>query len=355
MKASVVSYLACLQCHADFELTDVSVTDDLATHKEILEGTLTCLGCGSTVPIFRGIPRFVDGTMSLQEDINTGARFTESWSKFSRMDEKYFKQMFDWLSPVSPEHVRGKVILEGGCGKGRHSAIMSSVGAKDVISVDIGNSVDVAYTNVGHLPNVHIIQADIMRLPLKQKIDFAFSIGVIHHMSKPKDGFKSLVGKVRPGGSIAVWVYGRENNWWVLWFVNPIRFVTSRLPERVTACLSYLLSVVVFVMSRFASFWTGLCQKNPRLPKFFYQDYLSYIGQFDFTEVYNIVFDHLIAPVAHYVSRDEFFDWFKSAGLPNPTLRWHNRNSWTGLSFKGNTAEQQGTKEIDATVTCSPA
>lgn len=334
MKISLLPYLACLSCGSDIELSKIAHAEKDSATGEIMEGTLSCTSCQRQVPISRGIPRFISAEESLAEDVQTGARFCESWERFSRLDDRYFRQFFDWLAPVAPEHLEGKVVLEGGCGKGRHSAIVSQVGAKEVISVDIGHSADVAFKNVGHLSNVHIVQADIMNLPLKPSIDFAFSVGVIHHMTWPDRGFKSLSQKVRPDGSIAVWVYGRENNWWVLWLVNPVRSITSRLPDKLTAALSWVLAIVVYILSKFAVSWSAKCKRNSRLPRFFYQDYLSYIGEFDFTEIYNIVFDHLIAPVAHYVSKEELQEWFSDAGMPNAKLRWHNQNSWTGFSYK---------------------
>jgi hypothetical protein len=43
------------------------------------------------------------------------------------------------------------------------------------------------------------------------------------------------------------------------------------------------------------------------------------------------VFDHLVAPVAFYLSRQEFEAWFQHSGLSNVQISWRNQNSWRGF------------------------
>jgi len=61
-----------------------------------------------------------------------------------------------------------------------------------------------------------------------------------------------------------------------------------------------------------------------------YGDYLAWLGQFPLAYVHNVVFDHLVAPVAFYLPKDEFQSWFRDAGLEIVSLTWRNRNSWRG-------------------------
>ena len=65
----------------------------------------------------------------------------------------------------------------------------------------------------------------------------------------------------------------------------------------------------------------------------FYGAYLSYIARFPFPEIHNIVHDHLTAPVAFYLSREEFNAWFTEAHAQQVELHWHNQNSWRGFGF----------------------
>jgi hypothetical protein len=41
-------------------------------------------------------------------------------------------------------------------------------GCQEIVGVDLSNSVEAAYQNTRHLPNAHVVQADIMQLPFKK-------------------------------------------------------------------------------------------------------------------------------------------------------------------------------------------
>ncbi|MBN8129440.1 methyltransferase domain-containing protein, partial [Vibrio vulnificus] len=77
--------------------------------------------------------------------------------------------------------------------------------------IDLGAGVESAFALTRNLPNAHIVQCDIFKLPLKRAFDYAFTVGVLHHTPDPKKAFLSLAGKVKAGGHISAWVYGAEN------------------------------------------------------------------------------------------------------------------------------------------------
>ncbi len=339
MKPSALTHLVCLSCLSDLKL-DAKQTLDSNHSDEIYEGTLICTACSREYKIVRGVPRFVDESESSATDIRTGASFAEAWKRFPMMDERYQKQFFDWIFPVDPEFVKDKVVLECGCGKGRHAKLMQEAGVKAIYAVDIGEAIDVAYENVGFLPGIHLIQADIEKLPFRREFDFAFSVGVLHHMESPISGFLSMSARVKPTGAVTAWVYGRESNWWLIGIVNPIRMlVTSKMPSSLLLPVAAALAFPLELYCKFvARPWMNLRKSNKWMPPLFYGEYLNYISQFGFTELHHIVFDHLIAPVAYYVPRAYFASWFKTAGWSDCVVRWHNRNSWSGFS-SGNLEE----------------
>jgi SAM-dependent methyltransferase len=94
---------------------------------------------------------------------------------------------------------------------------------------------EVAHRRVSSYPNAHVIQADIFHLPLKTVFDMAFSIGVVHHTPDPMQATFSLASRVRSNGQLLIWVYGYENNWWIHFFVTPLRkYIFSNLPNWLT-------------------------------------------------------------------------------------------------------------------------
>jgi SAM-dependent methyltransferase len=332
MKENLLQYLACPDCSGDLTLS----TNARSECGEIVSGDLLCLSCRQEYPICNGIPRFAD----LKKDAaqhNTASNFGEQWLVFDQIELHYEKQLLDWIAPIRPDFVRGKVVLEGGCGKGRHTRLIAHWGASEIIGVDLSQAVEVAYRNTRDLPNVHIIQADIYRLPLKQTFDYAFSIGVLHHLPDPRAGFEALIKRLKPGGAISAWVYGQENNEWIIKFVNPLRInLTSKLPPRVLYYLSFLPSLVLYFILK--SFYLPL-RKAGFGSSLFYSGYLGYIAGFNFKEIHNIVHDHLTAPIAFYISREEFSQWFKMAETEDSQIYWHNNNSWRGMGFTRSTSD----------------
>ena len=333
MKPSLLLLLACPVCGGDFTLTTTQ-----GNSAEIDAGVLHCPRCPRDFPIRHGVPRFVE----LENDPSqrgTAENFGAQWLVFDHVEQHHQQQFLDWIAPVTPDFIRGKVVLEGGCGKGRHTRAIAEWGAQTIVGVDLSAAVEAAHRNTRDLPNAHIIQADIYHLPLKQAFDYAFSVGVLHHLPDPHGGFASLCKHVKPGGAISAWVYGRENNGWIVHFINPLReHFTSKLPMRALYWLSYLPSLVLWLTLKLIY----LPLSNTPLKRFlFYGEYLSYIARFPFHEIHNIVHDHLTAPVAFYLRREEFSAWFAEARAERVELHWHNQNSWRGFGLLNTPAKSE--------------
>ncbi len=322
MKERLLGYLGCPHCNGDLVMEVTS-----RSGHDIMEGSLTCAACHHVFAIQRGIPRFA--THVAEAEQRTADAFGYEWTRYAELADRYRQQFLDWLAPVTPEFFRGKVVLEGGCGKGRHTALAAAFGAKDVVALDLSEAVESAFANTRHLDNVHIVQADLNFPPVRQQFDYAFSIGVLHHLPDPERGFRALVSRLRPGGAISAWVYGREGNGWIVHGVTPLReHITARLPHGVLDALSAAVTLPLWLGTKLVYGPTRGRLLGAALP---YGAYLSYIATFPFREQRSIVFDHLVAPVAFYIRREEFEEWFARAGLQGVQIQHHNGNSWRGF------------------------
>ena len=300
---------------------------------EIIAGSLNCESCDNTWPIVRGVPRFAAINEVAQDKATTAEKFGWQWQHFNQFEAGYENQFLAWIAPVTREFFKDKVVLEGGCGKGRHTQLAAQFGARDVIGIDLSDAVETAFAATRELPNAHIVQADIYNLPFARVFDYAFSIGVLHHLPDPRAGFQSLTSKVKPGGYMSAWVYGAENNEWITRWVNPVRErVTSRIDPRLLLQLSKVPAAIMFIATKTIY---GPLNRSPRgasvARHLFYNDYLKAIAGFGWREQHSIVFDHLIAPTAFYISRDEFAAWWREIGVSDADVNWHNSNSWRGL------------------------
>ncbi len=323
MKYELLNYIICPVCKSE-----LSLKVEKEENGEILNGFLLCNNCYQKFPIVRGIPRMV---LSFP-DIKTAERFGYEWKVFNRLSNVYEKQFLDWIYPVDKEFFKNKIILDAGCGKGRHLYLSAIFGAKTVIGIDVSEAVEVAYSNTKNFSNVHVVQADIYNLPFKNKFDYIYSIGVLHHLPDPEKGFYSLVKLLKkPGGVISIWVYGREGNGWIIYFVNPIRrFLTSKMPLFLLKILSLPLTVLIYFTCKII--YRPLNLYFPFIKRFlFYNDYFFYISEFDFKEIHTIIFDHLVAPVAFYLKKGDVVKWFENSRINSFEIYWHNRNSWRAV------------------------
>lgn len=157
-----------------------------------------CNRCQITVPVVKGIPRFVD---------TVDAGFDKRWQEHPK-PQATTEAMFWLKTGWSRRDLLGKTILDAGCGCGRFSAVAAANGAQ-VISLD--GSAHAVESAIGNIPGStgHIAQIDLLQpLPLiDNSVDAAFCLGVLQHTACPSAAFANVARTVKPGGSLAVWLY----------------------------------------------------------------------------------------------------------------------------------------------------
>ena len=236
LKPALLDILACSRCGGDYELDDDA--------DEVESGTLVCAACSHTVPVVDGIPRFVG-----QE--HYASAFGEEWTRWPRTQldsatglgasRRGLQNAFTF--PIS--ELRGKRVLDVGCGTGRFAEIALEEGA-EVVCVDMSRAIDVARQNLGHFPTAHFVQADIFELPLKPEFDVVYSLGVLHHTPDPPRAFAAIARLVKPGGCISVRLYASYNKAYVATTEFYRRF-TKRLRPSTLAKLCHLAIPLYYV------------------------------------------------------------------------------------------------------------
>jgi len=142
-----------------------------------------------------------------------------------------------------------------------------------------------------------------------------------------------LASKVKSGGHISAWVYGAENNEWITRFVNPVRTkLTSRMDQRILLQLSKIPAASIYLATKLIYGPLNRSESGRSVARhLFYNQYFSNLAPFGWREQHTIVFDHLVAPTAFYLSREEFETWWRGIGADEVTITWHNENSWCGF------------------------
>jgi SAM-dependent methyltransferase len=207
MNTSFLKYLFDPQTGENLELTVQKEENG-----EIIEGELR--SASHVYPIVRGIPRFA----GFADNGGYAASFGFEWNKWPRLqfeDENIGRpmqghtlKMWEQITGQAKTDLSGKLIADFGCGSGRFLDIVKKKGGR-AIGLDMSSAVEAARKNFPNDPDVLICQADILQSPIKPgSMDGTFSIGVLHHTSSPQTGFQEMAKSVKPGGWIALAVYG---------------------------------------------------------------------------------------------------------------------------------------------------
>jgi uncharacterized protein YbaR (Trm112 family)/ubiquinone/menaquinone biosynthesis C-methylase UbiE len=338
MKLKLIEFLVCPECKGLLDCL-VEKEDPNYPWKEILEGSLLCENCGRNYPIILGVPHLITGSYSDKVQ-KTVAGFGWEWQQFDiQIQDTYMTDktnFLDFIAPVTPDFFANKVVLDAGCGMGRFLKLGAEFGSQDIIGIDLSGAVDVAYRNVRHLPNAHIIQADILALPLKPKFDYIFSVGVLQFLEQPQAGFNCLSNLLRHEGSISVWVYSKENNGWVMRLISPIRkHLTSRLPRPVLYGISYFLGFLLYLIIKYTYKPANEIKRISNLAKFLpYNSYLYYSSRLSYRGIVSVIFDHLVPSLVTYLSKEELSRWFPKEQFSDVTITSRNNMSWRAFGVR---------------------
>lgn len=237
-----------------------------------------------------GIPRFVS-----DEHLES---FGLQWNRYEVAHDEEDRRTFEAKTGFTLAELKGKRILDAGCGGGRYSKICGEAGAI-VIGADHSSAVEKASKLCAHLKRVHFIQADLKQLPLKpESFDYVFSIGVMHHDADTKAVFDAVAKMVKPGGKYAVWLY-RRNQWWQ-------EAVNSRLRKRTAAW-------PVEKLERWAkrgAWLGGIPVINKTLNKI-----VNFSAHPDEENRVCDTFDWYAPQYQHHHTEDELKTWFREAGF----------------------------------------
>jgi len=112
---------------------------------------------------------------------------------------------------------------------GRYAEVATRWGAH-VVGVDLSGAAEVAARNLKQR-EFAALQADVFELPFApESFDYIYSIGVLHHTPDCEKAVKLLPAFLKPGGSIAVWLYSAYNKWYR--FSDIYRKLTCRMSGR---------------------------------------------------------------------------------------------------------------------------
>ena len=153
--------------------------------------------------------------MNSLTDRSTHFEFGENWKDFSRsIDQTRIDAAIAGLQKLFPDDgLRGKTVLDLGCGSGIHALAALSLGASFVTAVDLDeNSVDATRSLLTRLVDqatwkVSIASVFDLAPEVVGEFDVVYSWGVLHHTGDMWTAIERAAALVKPGGQFALSIY----------------------------------------------------------------------------------------------------------------------------------------------------
>ncbi len=270
-------------------------------------------------------------------DNETIDSFGEEWQRFHEFEAEELERIGrEYFDVVGEEMLnRDSVVLDIGCGSGRWSKYVSSR-AGFVEAIDPSEAVLVAAKLLEENDNARVTQAGIDEIPFADNsFDFAFCLGVLHHLPNTAEAMKKCVDKVKPNGYFLTYLYYSLDNRGVVYRMifeaaNVLRRVVSRLPFRMKAVVCDVLAVVLYmpfvVLGRMLLKVPLLKRIVPKLPLSYYCDKSFYI-------IRNDALDRFGTPLEKRYSQAEIRQMMEDAGLVDICFS-ENAPFWHGVGRK---------------------
>jgi SAM-dependent methyltransferase len=248
-------------------------------------------------------------------------RFGYEWQVYHEMRPEYEEQFRRWTQPLAPADWRGKSLLDVGCGMGRNSYWPMRYGAASGMAIDVDQrSLASARRTLASFPTIEVREMSAYAIDAVDRFDIVFSIGVIHHLAEPKLALRQMVRAAKPGGKVLIWVYGLENNGWIVRVLTPLRkALFSRLPIKLVHHLSLYPTLLL---------WPALRLGLDRI------EYFRLLRRLSLRHLRSIVFDQMLPKIAHYWPRSTVEALMGEAGLGQIELAWVNEMSWSAVGVK---------------------
>jgi SAM-dependent methyltransferase len=228
-------------------------------------------------------------------DIQVTRGFGREWSTFRQdpdhLSHQQRRAIFDDYFRIFPWNLLppgGGVGLDVGCGTGRWSLLVAPRVQHLHLLDPSPEALDVAKQNLAGIDNVSYHLHSVATIPLpSSSLDFAFSLGVLHHVPDTEAAIASIADKLKPNAPFLIYLYYALDNrpiWYrLLWRMTDLaRSVVSRLPHPLRLAFSQIVAALIYwPLARVARFIAQHRGSSAALPLAYYADKSFYVMRTD--------------------------------------------------------------------------
>ena len=173
------------------------------------------------------------------------------------------------------------------------------------------------------LSKIEFLNIKGQEINLSEICDYIFSIGVIHHIPEAELVCANIFKSLKKNGKFIFWVYGRENELYLLIFNNLRRF-TSKMPDFILRRFCFFLNLMCYIYIFFCRYIN--------LPM---KDYLlNAFNKFSFEKRNYIIFDQLNPSYSKYYKKEDLEKLLIETGFENFKIFNRLNYSWLAIATK---------------------
>jgi ubiquinone/menaquinone biosynthesis C-methylase UbiE len=193
----------------------------------------------------------------LNVDAKVTEGFGQEWSSFpqgSDLSSDERRQLFEQYFRIFPwdKIPAGAVGIDAGCGTGRWATLLvQRVGHLHLLDAS-QQALSVAERNLASAGNVTFHHGSVSAIPLPDSsLDFAYSLGVLHHVPDTLGALREIATKLKPGAPFLLYLYYALDNrpiWFrAIWHLtNAIRLLISNFPVWAKLAASQFLATTIY-------------------------------------------------------------------------------------------------------------
>jgi ubiquinone/menaquinone biosynthesis C-methylase UbiE len=184
-----------------------------------------------------------------QEEGTTQRVYGKLWDKYET--DEYIKEAYRIIESRFKNNefdlsvLKGKTILDMGCGSGRYTIALTKTGAEKVYGIDLGKESIRKAALIAEKSGIRNIEFDVgsvLDLPYEDNLfDFIYSNGVLHHTENLEQGINELYRTLKPGGESFLYLYADGGIFW--YSRKKMPRVMKKIPQSYTMAILDLLGM----------------------------------------------------------------------------------------------------------------
>ena len=220
-----------------------------------------------------------------------------------------------------------------GCGTGRWAYYVAPK-IKTLYCVDPSSkALNIAKSNLNSNDNCVFLKEHVGNLSLQNdSLDFAYSLGVLHHIPDTFKALKECVKKLKKGAPFLVYLYYNfENKSFFLKFIwklsNILRKIISNIPFKIKKLITDFFALIIYLpLARLSLLFSKLNINSTFMPLSFYKDKSFYTMRTD-------SLDRFGTKIEQRFSKSKIYEMMTSSNLTG-ILFLEKEPFWVAVGFK---------------------